>query len=95
MNLTFKEYDNNIQFTIHHKNTIYKKTIKEVVENKRNGQWFSQIIKNQINGLCDFSVKANFDNNEFAEINLWDGNQRQAIPLTNFEGVEYILKFKK
>lgn len=95
VSFTFKEIDNLIIFSIHHENTIYKKTITEILENRRNGEWFTQIVKNQINGLCDFSVRANFDNYEYAEINLWDGNPRSVTQIHNFQGVEYILKFKR
>jgi hypothetical protein len=92
--LMFKETGDTIVFKVHHQNTLYKKSLNDVISNKRPGDWFTRFVKT-INGLCDFSIKANFDNVYFAEVNLWDGNPREARRLENFNGVEYILRFKK
>jgi hypothetical protein len=81
-------------FTIHHQNTVYKKNLIDVINNNRPGEWFTRFI-NTINGLCDFSIKANFDNIDYAEVNLWDGKPREPKMLKNFTGVEYTLRFKK
>ena len=90
--LMFKEDENSILFTIHHQNTVYKKNLSDVIDNKRPGEWFTRFVKT-INGLCDFSIKANFDNVQFAEVNLWDGKPREAKILETFNGVEYTLRF--
>jgi len=93
INLAFKEEDFDVVFSIHHINSIYGKTITNTTE--RIGTSQTLLIKNQINGLCDLYLQANFDHNHFAEVNLWNGHPRKAIKLEKFQGVKYILKFKK
>jgi hypothetical protein len=85
---------NGIDFSIHHKNSVYKKSIKDVIGNRR-GQVEKNLIKFQINGLCDFYLKADFGNNQFAKINIWDGKPKKAMQIDDFAGVEYIFKFRK
>lgn len=93
VHLIFKEEKNNIIFSIHHQNTYYRKTINNTLE--RIGESQSELIKNQINGLCDLYLRANFGHSQFAEINLWDGNPREEKKINRFQGVQYILKFSK
>ena len=89
--LSLNEVNNKVLFSIHHKNTTYKKTIKNTLE--RIGQKHSELIKNQINGLCNLYIQADFDNNEFARINLWDGKERNAEIIDKVSGVNYQLIF--
>jgi hypothetical protein len=89
--LSLNEVNNKVLFSIHHKNTTYKKTIKNTLE--RIGQKHSELIKNQINGLCNLYIQADFDNNEFARINLWDGKERNAEIIDKVIGVNYQLIF--
>ncbi len=91
--LSFKEKDKVVFFSIHHLNGQYNKTIQNTVD--RIGQTYSSLIKNQINGLCNLSLKADFGNNLYAEINLWDGKNRKSKNIENFQGVEHILIFPK
>jgi hypothetical protein len=91
--LKFKEEDDSIIFTIHHQNSKFKRTIQNIKEG-RFGTKLTDLIKNQINGLCDFYVQADFDNNQFAKINLWNGEAIEPITLESYVGVEFILKFK-
>ena len=91
--LSFKNDNTDTLFSIHHKNSVYMKTIDNTLE--RIGSLQTNLIENQINGLCDLYIKADFGNNHFAEVNLWNGKPRVATKLSNFIGVEYILKFKK
>ena len=88
-----EENNSSICFTILHKNSIYQKTLQNTIN--RVGETHSKLIKNQINGLCNLYLKADFGHNQYAEVNLWDGNDRMAVTLDNFHGVEYILKFEK
>ena len=83
--------EDNICIAIHHKNSKYGKPMKETV--RRIGEKHSLLIKNQLNGLADLYIEADFDNNEFARINLWDGKPRKEVFITEVEGVKYILKF--
>ena len=83
--------EDNICIAIHHKNSKYGKPMKETV--RRIGEKHSLLIKNQLNGLADLYIEADFDNNEFARVNLWNGKPRKEEIMTEVEGVKYILKF--
>lgn len=90
--LNFIEDEKNISLSIHHKNTVFKKTGNNLVN--RIGENHTELINNLINGLCDLYLNADFDNNEYGHINLWNGKPRKITPLEKFEGVEHILLFK-
>lgn len=97
--LSFYEEGGNVYFCIHDKNSIYGKNLDAAT--KRIGESHSKLIKNQINGLCDFYIEADFDNNDYARIALWNENSRplgeapniDVELLDNCQGVKYILKF--
>lgn len=91
--LKFTETSKGVELSIHHINTIFQKTKQNTIERK--GSTFTNLIKNQINGLCEFYLKADFGNSEYAEINIWNGKNSTYIPIDNFKGVEFILKFNK
>jgi len=91
--LKFKEEGDAIIFTIHHQNSKFKRTMQNIKEG-RFGTKLTDLIQNQINGLCDFYIQADFDNNQFAQINLWNGEAIEPKPLKSYVGVEFILKFK-
>lgn len=84
--------NNRTFFEIHHKNSCYKKSLKNSIE--RIGESQAQLIKNQINGLCDLYVESKFSDGKCARINLWD-----KLPKLDYEqveeaiGVKYILVF--
>lgn len=92
--LSFIEVKGEIEFAIHHTNSVYQKPISRPTID-RIGEAQTLLIKNQINGLCDLYLKADFGNGEYAEINLWDGKERQFTKIDSFVGVKYILKFRK
>jgi len=89
--LSLYESNNGITLSIHHKNSTFGKTIKNCIE--RIGEKEASLICNQINGVCQMVLKANFGEENYAEINLWTNQQRKATPLKKFEGVEYQLIF--
>ena len=91
--LSFKELNNEIVFSIHHINSVYKKTVSNTLD--KIGQAYFNLISKQINGLCDLKLKADFGNKQFAVINLWDGKPRKKTLIEKFPGVEHILIFKK
>jgi hypothetical protein len=93
--IRLKYFDENhkIYFSIHHLNGVYNKTIENTVE--RLGQTYTSLIKNQINGLCNLRIKADFGNGKYAEVNLWDGLNRTSTKISNFEGVEHLFEFPK
>ena len=86
--------DNSIVFSIHHINSVFGKSINSTIE-KPFGQLMRPLINNQINGLCDLFLRAEFEGAKYAEINLWNGQPREGKPLGEFKGVEYLLKFRK
>ncbi|MEY4572729.1 MAG: hypothetical protein RLZ10_1977, partial [Bacteroidota bacterium] len=91
--LKYFEENDKVIFSIHHLNSIYNKTIENTIE--RMGQTYTSLINNQINGLCNLRMKADFGNEKYAEINLWDGADRTPTNISLFQGVEHLLEFPK
>lgn len=91
--LKYYQENQNVIFSIHHLNSVYNKTIENTIE--RLGQTYTSLIKYQINGLCNLHLKADFGNHQIAEINLWNGKDRESIQLPAFQGVEHIMLFPK
>lgn len=91
--LKYYQESQKVIFSIHHFNGVYNKTIENTIE--RLGQTYTSLIKRQINGLSNFYLKADFGNQQSAEINLWNGKDRESQPITNFQGVEHIMEFPK
>lgn len=97
--LSFYEVADKVIFTIHDKGHYYGKTLAAATQ--RIGASQTQLIKNQINGLCNFYVEADFDENTSARIDLWTEassplGDKANIPSHNIDkvdGVKYILEF--
>lgn len=90
--LQYYEENGHTFFCIHHKNSIYAKTAKNACE--RIGEQQTRLIKNQINGLCDLYLEADFGNDEYYKINLWDEKpNRNKIKIGKIVGVKYIMSF--
>lgn len=97
--ICFYESGKSVFFTIHDKTHCYGKTLKSTTE--RIGESQSKLIKNQINGMCDLYIEADFGNQEFARIGLWTKDSaplgdEPKISVTQLEkviGVKYILEF--
>lgn len=88
------EYDNSIEFIIHHKNVpFYGKTPYQT--KNRIGEKQKILIEDQINGLCYLIIRAKFENSGSYEINLWDNRVPRYSKIEDLEGVQYILKFKQ
>jgi hypothetical protein len=95
--LKFYESRNSIIFSIHHINNIFNKTIQGTIS-RGIGNSFGPLINNQINGLCNFYIRADFGDEGFAEINIWNGKKMdyiKEIPDYFKGGVEYILEFTR
>lgn len=86
--LCFEEVKNKIVFSIHNINSQFGKSVLDI--ESRYGQDFTNLIEKQINGVCDFSLKADFIG-EYAEISIWP--QKKAKVKTNFKGVQFNLIF--
>lgn len=90
--ISFYKDEKNVYLCIHHTNTKYGKTKDDSL--KRIGESQSDLIKNQINGLCDLFIEADFGNEEYARINLWDeSDELKAVNIAELQGVKYILRF--
>lgn len=97
--LEFFESGESVYFTIHDTNHIYGKTLKSTLE--RIGESQSKLIKNQINGLCNLYLEADFGNEDYARVGLWtkdsvplgDTPKMSVEKLTEAKGVKYILEF--
>ncbi len=99
--LSFYERDGYIYFCIHDLDSVYGKNLAAATT--RIGERQKPIIKNQINGLCDLLIEADFDNKEFARITLWGENSNLLTDNPNIlveklekcHGVKYILRFPR
>ena len=97
--LSFYEENQDVVLAIHDKNSVYGKSLKNATE--RIGEQQKNLIKNQINGLCDLFIEADFDGGEYARIALWNCNSKplgevpniDVVKLGKVTGVKYILKF--
>ena len=92
--MTFYEDDSNVYLSIHHLNNSYNKTIQNTVD--RMGQTYTNLINKQLNGLCNLYLNADFKNEGYASINLWNDKKRMMTKsgLEDFTGgVEHILQF--
>jgi len=92
--LRLTEKVESIELSIHHINSVYGKSFINTLD-RGFGQTYSTLITKQINGLCNLYLNADFGQGEFAQINLWDGQDRIAKKLESFTGVEHILVFPK
>jgi hypothetical protein len=91
--ISFFENAQTLYLSVHHINGVYRKSIQNTLE--RPGEQFNLLVNHQINGLCNLILRADFGNNKYATINLWNGKIREAIELDNFQGVEHLLEFPK
>lgn len=98
--LSLREFNDSIEFSILHKDSIYGKSLKNTME--RLGDNYTNLIKNQINGLCNFYVKADFETDGTFKIGIWDGpdlwvtRKPVAIKYDNpIGGVEHIFEIVK
>jgi hypothetical protein len=89
--LSLVEDDDTIIFSIHHINSVFGKTPTSTI--RRPGEKTTKLIDNQINGVCDLILKADFGNNDYAEINLWNGQEKKIKKIDTFVGVQFDLIF--
>lgn len=83
--LFLEEIDVGLRFSILHLNNIYGKTVRNTVN--RCGSSYFNLIKNQINGLCNFYLEADFEDGKSYRVeiwnkpNLWTGSKPVATKL--------------
>lgn len=98
--LSLTEKNESIEFSMLHRNVIYGKSITNTTD--RIGNTYRNLIKNQINGLCNFYVQADFEKDGPYRIGIWDKPNLWAtekpvpIKLDNIiGGVEHIFEIVK
>lgn len=97
--LSFYESGDKVFFIIFDKGHCYKKTLKNAIE--RIGESQTNLIKNQINGLCNLYIEADFDERTSARIDLWteesstlgSDTKKTSHRVDKVNGVKYILEF--
>lgn len=95
--LSFYYENGDVCFAIHHKNTHFIRRIDEI---NRMGDSIPGLIKNQINGMGEFEIKACFPDKKSYNIKYWDFKvYKKRKPywqqIKNLEGVKYIIRMKK
>lgn len=88
--LAFYSNGKHTYFEIHHLNTVYGKSLKDAT---RIGEKQADLIKHQINGLCDLIIEADFDHNDYARVTLWTKMRPEVERIDPVVGVKYILRF--
>ncbi len=92
LEISFYNKEESTFLIVHHKNSIYGKSLKNVLE--RIGEDQSNLIQSQINGLCDLFIEADFGQGEYARVNLWDEEaEMKATRINEMNGVKYVLRF--
>lgn len=92
--LSFYENDKRVYLSFHHLNGQYNKTLQNCLD-RPYGKTYTSLIENQVNGMCNIYLKADFGNKEYACINLWNSKKLEDFKLDSFTGVEHILEFPK
>lgn len=100
VSLKLKEFTDRIEFSIVHNNFNYGKTLNNTVE--RLGNSYKNLIKSQINGLCNFYLRADFESDGSFEIGIWDSHglwiSQKPVPSKLEQavgGVEHVFEFRK
>lgn len=94
------EKGNSIFFSIHDLNGIYGKSIKSAT-NRLIGDQYEKIVS-KLNGICNLYLQANFGQNNFYKLTIWDSKwniqknrNEQKVEKYFTGGVEHILEFKR
>jgi hypothetical protein len=98
--LMLRESVESIEFSIIHNNFNYGKSLNNTLE--RLGNSYRNLIKRQVNGLCNFYLKADFENDGPYQIGIWDRHGlwdvEKPLPIKLDQavgGVEHIFEFRK
>jgi hypothetical protein len=92
--LSLKEDSSSVTLSILHKESVYQKSIQSVLT-RSFGASYTNLIKNQINGLCELYLNADFGRDGYARINIWNGESIKEVQIPAIGGVEHELKFLK
>lgn len=94
--VSFYEQDSKKILSIFQKDTFWRKTTQDTIE-KPFGKEMIAVLDKQLNGLCDLILRAKFEDNKCAELNLWNGEKitEKTENIQDIDGVEYLLILKK
>ena len=96
--LSLIDNTNSVDLSITHLGSIYGKPIFNIQE-RPIGDTYWSLIKNQINGVCDLILEADFEDGNSYRVGLWDKiTCRGKITFTSIGavgGVTHILRFLK
>lgn len=70
LELTLVETENTVSFSLLHLDSIYGKSLLNF--KSRLGNSYKNLINNQLNGVCDFYLKADFEDGNSYLINIWN-----------------------
>lgn len=89
--LSLIEADGKTCFCIHHKNSVYGKSHLAA---SRLGTDQAELIKNNVNGLCNLYIEADFGQGKGYRVDLWSPNGGLCEEIKGkTEGVKYIIEF--
>lgn len=77
-------------FSIWQRNAIFNKPVDQLIA--RYGHTFSNLIIHQLNGLCNWTLEADFGLEEYAKLSLWPRTGTYE-KIDKMEGVKYSLIF--
>lgn len=90
--LSFEKDKERFLFTIHHKNSVYGKTVEDALG--RTGKTYTKLI-GKINGVCNLHLIADFGKEGSGYINLWNIDRSSFKRMQNQKGVKHIFEFTK
>lgn len=91
IDLKLKRTNDSIFLSICHSNSKFTNRSAEDLVN-RIGEAHTWII-NHLNGICNLELNADFGNDQYFSVNLWNNRKVVATPLNFFTGVEHKLIF--
>jgi len=77
-------------FSIWQKNAVCKRTKEDLLN--RYGATFTGLINNQINGLCDWTLEADFGDGDYASLSIWP-RKAESRAIEKMVGLRYNLIF--
>ncbi|WP_316832953.1 hypothetical protein [Pedobacter aquatilis] len=79
-----------VVFSIWQTNAVCKRTKEDLLT--RYGATFTGLIKNQLNGLCDWTLDADFGDGDYSSISIWP-RKAESRPIEKMIGLRYNLIF--
>jgi hypothetical protein len=83
-----------VVLVILHKDSTYQKSIQSTLD-RSFGRDYTSLIKSQVNGVCNLYLKADFGQEGYGRVNLWNGEERRKVECEPIQGVQHELVFIK